>query len=77
MKPGDLVMIRNCGMNGTIGIVLDTRETYKLNKSYAVVKNSTSEKPVIDCDEDAKLWLYLILCNDSIQRFSGMYLDAV
>jgi hypothetical protein len=72
MKPGDLVMIRNCGMNGTIGIVLDTRETYKLNKSYAVVKNSTSEKPVIDLEI-----VYLILFNDSIQRFSGMYLDAV
>lgn len=72
MKPGDLVMIRNCGMNGTIGIVLDTRESYKLNKSYAVVKNSTSEKPVIDLEI-----VYLILFNDSIQRFSGMYLDAV
>tara|TARA_Y100000310_G_C20477544_1_gene713115 strand:+ start:64 stop:282 length:219 start_codon:yes stop_codon:yes gene_type:complete len=72
MKPGDLVMIRNCGMSGTIGIVLDTRESYKLNKSYAVVKNSTSEKPVIDLEI-----VYLILFNDSIQRFSGMYLDAV
>ena len=72
MKPGDLVMIRNCGMSGTIGIVLDMRESYKLNKSYAVVKNSTSEKPVIDLEI-----VYLILFNDSIQRFSGMYLDAV